>query len=143
MLYHFKIHKEIDGYWAECLELDGCQTQADTISDLKINMEEVLNLYLSEPQGSKLIFPMPLKKAPSGTNITKVPVEPSVAFSYLMRKTRLQKKLTLKEMAKILKYKNINTYAKLERAKTANPELKTIAKIKNTFSDFPIGLILN
>lgn len=143
MLYHFKIHKEIDGYWAECLELDGCQTQADTVSELKTNMEEVLNLYLSEPQGSKLIFPMPLKKSPSGTNIAKVPVEPSVAFSYLMRKTRLQKKLTLKEMAKILNYKNINTYAKLERAKTANPELKTIAKIKHTFSDFPIGLILN
>jgi len=143
MLYHFKIHKESDGHWAECLELDGCQTQANTLAELKTNMEEVLNLYLSEPQGSKLIFPMPLKKSPTGANIIKVTVDPSVAFSYLMRKTRLQKKLTLKEMAKILKYKNINTYAKLERAKTANPELKTIAKIKNTFSDFPIGLILN
>jgi transcriptional regulator with XRE-family HTH domain len=56
--------------------------------------------------------------------------------------TRLQNKLTLKEMAKILNYKNINTYAKLERAKTSNPELKTIAKIKSVFTDFPINLIL-
>ncbi len=142
MFYHFKIHKEADGYWAECLELAGCQTQADSQDDLNTNMEEVLNLYLSEPQGSKLIFPMPLKKSPNGSNIVRVPVDPSVAFSYLMRKTRLQKKLTLKEMAKILNYKNINTYAKLERAKTANPELKTLAKIKHTFADFPIGLIL-
>lgn len=142
MFYHFKVHKDIDGYWAECVELNGCQTQAEALQDLKISMEEVLNLYLSEPQGSKIIFPMPLKKSPPGSNILKIAVDPSVAFSFLMRKTRLQKKLTLKEMAKMLNYKNINTYAKLERAATANPELKTLAKIKNIFSDFPITLIL-
>jgi hypothetical protein len=45
-------------------------------------------------------------------------------------------------MAKKLNYKNINTYAKLERAKTANPELRTLANIKNIFSDFPINLLL-
>lgn len=91
MFYHFKIHKENNGYWAECLELEGCQTEANTLVDLKTNMEEVLNLYLSEPQGSKLIFAMPLKKTPNASNITKVPVDPSVAFSFLIRKTRLQK----------------------------------------------------
>ncbi len=142
MFYHFKVHKDVDGYWAECIELSGCQTQASTLKDLKINMEEVLNLYLSEPQGSKIIFSMPLKKSPPGSKIEKIAVDPSVAFSFLMRKTRLQKKLTLKEMATMLNYKNINTYAKLERAATANPELKTLAKIKRIFTDFPIALIL-
>ncbi|MGZ3789771.1 MAG: type II toxin-antitoxin system HicB family antitoxin [Bacteriovorax sp.] len=143
MLYHFKIHKESDGYWAECLELEGCQTQSDTLSELKVSMEEVLNLYLSEPYDSKLIFPLPFKKTPTGKGVTKVHVDPSVAFSFLIRMTRIQNKLTLKEMAKKLNYKNINTYAKLEKAKTANPELRTIAKIKNVFSDFPINLILS
>ena len=142
MFYHFKIHNESDGFWAECLELEGCQTQADTLTDLQLNMEEVLNLFLSEPQESKLIFPLPLSKTPKMKGVLKVQVEPSVAFSLLMRMTRIQKKLTLKQMAKKLNYKNINTYAKLEKAKTANPELRTIANIKNVFSDFPINLIL-
>lgn len=142
MLYHFKVHKESGGYWAECLELEGCQTQSDTLSELNLSMIEVLNLYLSEPNHSKIIFPMPLKKSPKSRGVVAVHVDPSVAFSFLIRMTRIKHKLTLKEMAKKLNYKNINTYAKLEKAKTANPELKTIAKIKNVFSGFPINLIL-
>ena len=50
-------------------------------------------------------------------------------------------KLTLREMASKLKYKNINTYVKLEKPDTANPELKTIANIQKIFNDFPISLI--
>ena len=142
MLYHFKIHKVADGYWAEGLELKGCFTQGETLSDLKSNLEEALNLHLSEAHDSKVIFPMPQKKYSKTKGVIEVPVDPSVAFSLLMRMTRLKHKLTLKEMAQKLNYKNINTYAKLEKAKTANPELKTIAKIKNIFSDFPINLIL-
>ena len=142
MYYYFKIHKEADGFWAECLELDGCHTQADSMDELLENMKDVLNLFLSEPIDSKMIFPMPLKKKNKATNIVEVAVDPSVAFSLLMRMTRLKKRLTLKEMTEKLNYKNINTYVKLENAKTANPELKTIAKIKKVFSDFPIGLLL-
>jgi antitoxin HicB len=142
MKYHFKIHKESDGYWAECMELVGCNTEADTLSELETNMEEVLNLYLSEPENSKVLFPLPFKKTLNARGIMQIPVDPSVAFSCLMRMTRLKHKLTLREMAKKLNYKNINTYAKLERAKTANPELRTIANIKNIFNDFPINLLL-
>jgi predicted RNase H-like HicB family nuclease len=142
MFYHFKIHKSADGLWAECLELEGCHTQGDSLSELQENMQEVLNLFLSEPHESKVIFPLPFTKAPKMKNVIKVYVDPSVAFSMLIRMTRIRNKLTLKEMAKKLNYKNINTYAKLERAKTANPELRTIANIKNIFADFPINLIL-
>jgi len=142
MFYHFKIHKDNDGLWAECLELVGCQTQADSIDELQENMKEVLNLFLSEPTDSKMIFPMPIQKKMKTKNIIEVEVDPSVAFSLLMRMTRLKKRLTLREMTEKLNYKNINTYAKLENAKTANPELRTLAKIKKVFSDFPIGLLL-
>jgi antitoxin HicB len=142
MKYHFKIHKESDGFWAECVELAGCHTEAETLSDLETNMAEVLNLYLSEPENSKILFPLPLKKTPNTRGVTLIPVDPSVAFSCLIRMTRIKHKLTLREMAKKLNYKNINTYAKLERAKTANPELRTLANIKNIFSDFPINLLL-
>lgn len=124
------------------MELEGCQTQADTLEELLDNMKEVLNLFLSEPLDSKMIFPMPFQKKVKTKSVLEVPVDPCVAFSLLMRTTRLKKKLTLKQMTEKLHYKNINTYVKLENAKTANPELRTIAKIKKVFSDFPIGLLL-
>jgi antitoxin HicB len=143
MFYHFKIHRENKGYWAECLELEGCHTQAENMNELKTNMAEALNLYLSEPLNSKIIFPLPSEKKQTAKNVVRVNVETSVAFSVLLRRIRLQHKLTLREMASKLKYKNINTYVKLEKPKTANPELKTIANIQKIFSDFPISLIFN
>lgn len=141
MKYHFKVHKEKSGYWAECVELEGCQTEADSLIELCSNMEEVLNVYLSEPESSKLIFPLPQKKQPSSEDFVAVSVDPSVAFSFLLRRYRLQKKITLKEMAEKLKMKNINTYVKLEKASSSNPELRTLAKIKSILSDFPINMI--
>jgi len=142
MFYHFKIKKESNGYWAECLELEGCNAEADTMAEVETNMQDALNLYLSEPFNSKVIFPLPFEKTPKMKGkLVKVSVDSSVAFSFLMRITRLQHHLTLSEMAKKLQYKNINTYAKLERPKTSNPELKTIAKITRVFNNFPIGLV--
>lgn len=141
MKYHFKVHKEKSGYWAECVELEGCQTEANSLIELYSNMEEVLNVYLSEPESSKIIFPLPQKKQPSSEDFVAVSVDPSVAFSFLLRRYRLQKKITLKEMAEKLKMKNINTYVKLEKASSSNPELRTLAKIKSILSDFPINMI--
>lgn len=141
MKYHFKVHKEKSGYWAECVELEGCQTEADSLIELCSNMEEVLNVYLSEPESSKLIFPLPQKKQSNSEDFVAVSVDPSVAFSFLLRRYRLQKKITLKEMAEKLKMKNINTYVKLEKASSSNPELRTLAKIKSILSDFPINMI--
>ncbi|MCK6594393.1 MAG: type II toxin-antitoxin system HicB family antitoxin [Bacteriovoracaceae bacterium] len=141
MKYHFKIHKEKSGYWAECVELEGCQTEADSLIELYSNMEEVLNVYLSEPESSKIIFPLPQKKQSNSEDFVAVSVDPSVAFSFLLRRYRLQKKITLKEMAEKLKMKNLNTYVKLEKASSSNPELRTLAKIKSILSDFPINMI--
>ena len=59
MVYHFKVHKESNGYWAECIELKACVTQADTYNKLLKNMEAALNLYLDEPEFSKISFPLP------------------------------------------------------------------------------------
>jgi antitoxin HicB len=141
VFYHFKIHKEKDGYWAECLELEGCHTQGESMDELRFNMEEALNLYLSEPEKSKVLFPLPLKNSKKMRRVEKVKVDPSVAFAMLIRQTRLKHHYTLKRMAEILEYKNLNAYVKLEKPKTANPELKTIANIRKHFSDFPIALV--
>lgn len=48
MKYHFKIHKEGTGFWAECLELDGCQTQGDSREHLQLMMEDVLIAFLNQ-----------------------------------------------------------------------------------------------
>ncbi len=50
MRYHFKIHEEKNGFWAECLELPGCVTQGNSKEELKKNMQEALNLYLEEEE---------------------------------------------------------------------------------------------
>lgn len=141
MNYHFKIHKEKGGYWGECLELIGCNSQGDTQAELLENLEDALNLYLSEPQDSNLIFPLP-KNRVLRSGLVKVEVGPSVAFSFLLRRERLLNKLTMKEMAQKLRYKSINAYAKLELPHKANPGLMTLAKIKKILKEIPLDLIL-
>lgn len=55
MLYGFQIHRESDGYWAECIELKGCRSEGDTIEELKANLQEALDLYLSERDTKQII----------------------------------------------------------------------------------------
>jgi len=50
--YHFKIHQEGKFFWAQCLELEGCVTQARSLRKLQENMREALNLYVDEPEDS-------------------------------------------------------------------------------------------
>ena len=79
MYYHFNIHKEADGYWGECTELEGCVTQGDTLEELQKNMGEALNLYLDEPDNSDITFPIPNKEV-KGENIVEVPGESNIGF---------------------------------------------------------------
>ena len=59
MQYHFKIHKDVNMFWAECIELPGCFTQADNRKELLINMQEALSLYIEEDVDSKDLAPLP------------------------------------------------------------------------------------
>ena len=40
------IEKDEYGYYAYCPELEGCQTQADTIDEVMLNIKEAIDLYL-------------------------------------------------------------------------------------------------
>ena len=53
MKYHFKIHTEASGYWAQCIELEACQTQADSRKELMENIQEVLKLFVLESIDSR------------------------------------------------------------------------------------------
>ena len=140
MIYHFKIYREKSGYWAECLEIRGCRTQGEDIKELANNAHEALNLLLDEPENSKIIFPLP-KNVKSQKNILEVKVEPSIAFAFLMRRTRLQKGLTQHQMKNLLEYKSLFAYQKLEKAKYANPTLKSLENIKQHLPEFPFQLL--
>lgn len=137
MKYHFKIHKEESGYWAECLELEGCRTEADSLEDLEKNMSLALDLYLSEPQESRHIFPRP-KNPLSGKNIVSVRVSPSVAMATRIRELRLRNRLTQVKMQNRLGIKSLSNYQRLEDPEKANPEWKTLVLIREKFPKFRI-----
>jgi predicted RNase H-like HicB family nuclease len=40
------IEKEADGYYAYCPQLEGCQTQGDSLAEVKANIQEAIELYL-------------------------------------------------------------------------------------------------
>lgn len=138
MKYHFKIHKEKKGYWGECVELKGCVSQGKTLKDLEKNLKEALDLYLAEPETSRVIFPMP-KKGVKGKNILEIDVDQQIALAFLVRTERLKKKLTQKEAAKRLGVP-LYSYQKLESAKTSNPEWKTIIKLRKVFPQLNLNL---
>lgn len=45
-IYPAIIHEDIDGYWAEFIDLEGCSTQGDTLEELLENATEALEVYL-------------------------------------------------------------------------------------------------
>jgi antitoxin HicB len=141
MKYHFKIHREGSGYWAQCIELEGVLTQGDTKEELNHNMAEALNLFLDEPPDSKVIFPLPRANI-KGTSLVSVEVKPQIAFAFYLRRIRLKRGMTQKDVAKLMGFKNLYSYQRLEKAKTANPELLTLVQIKRLFPELDLEDIL-
>lgn len=48
MLYkvNVAIEKDEDGYYAFCPSLPGCQSQGDSLEEVKMNIQEAIELYL-------------------------------------------------------------------------------------------------
>jgi predicted RNase H-like HicB family nuclease len=40
------LEKDDDGYYAYCPELPGCQSEGDTLEEVKTNIQEAVELYL-------------------------------------------------------------------------------------------------
>ena len=131
MHYHFKLHKEKDGYWAECCELDGCLSQGDTQKKLYKACEEALDVYLYEPEDSERAFPLPDERLDKKRNVIKIKVDPQKALAIVLRNYRLANKITQKKAAERLGMKNIYSYQRLE--KKSNATLSIIGKIHTVF----------
>lgn len=136
MKYHFKLHREGKGYWAECVELKGCFTQADSLAELKENLQEALNLHLDEPEDSRVLFPLPRKRV-KGPSVVQVAVNSKIALAFLLRRERLKKKWTQMVVAKLLGMP-LYSYQRLENSKTANPEWKTLTKLLQLFPELDL-----
>lgn len=141
MYYHFKIHREGTGYWAQCIELKGCLTQASSRSQLNSNMRIALNLHLEEPEDSSVMYPFP-DKSLKGRNICRVPVVPRVALAFVLRTLRLKRKWTQTQAGKVLGLKGLYSYQRLESAKTANPEFETIVRIKRVYPEIELDELI-
>jgi predicted RNase H-like HicB family nuclease/DNA-binding XRE family transcriptional regulator len=140
MIYHFTVHKEEKGFWAECVELLGCTTQADTFEGLSKACEEALNLYLEEPKDSKMVFPLPNESLDPNSSFIKATVEPEIALAVLLRHHRSSSKYTQKQMAEKLGMKNLYSYQRLE--KRSNPTLSIIKKIHTVFPEISLEKIV-
>jgi antitoxin HicB len=141
MNYHFKIHKEGKGFWAQCIELDGCITQANNLKKLKTNMQEALNLYIEEAEDSQDLAHLPNNSIKMKDDIVQVSVDTQVAFAFLVRFYRIKHGMTQQEAAKKLGFPNIYSYQRLE-ARRCNPRLETIASIKKLFPEFSIDYVM-
>ena len=140
MRYHFKVHKEKKGYWAESLEKGlGVTTQGNSLAELNRNLKEALDLALDEPEDSKWLPPLP-NAALKGRNVLEVSVDPKIAMATLVRMTRMQQGLTQKEVAMRMGIKTLSTYQKLESSKTANPEWTTLVRLKRVLPLFPLDV---
>ncbi len=143
MKYHFKYYKdERGGFWGECLEIQGCRSEGDTIDELKINFKEALDLCLecTYDEHEKFIYPFPENKV-KGKNILSIQPEPAILFSNILKDNREKSHLTQKQVADKLGYKNIWAYQKLEKGKYGNITLKTISKILEIFPDITLDSI--
>ncbi|MBN2736470.1 MAG: helix-turn-helix transcriptional regulator [Spirochaetales bacterium] len=105
-------------------------------------MKEALDLYLDEPADSKLIFSLPDDSIELKKDIVKVKVDSQIAFAFYLRENRLKNHKTQKEMAEMLGLKHLYSYQRLESSKKANPELKTLEKLKEVFPDFDLNLVI-
>lgn len=139
-MYHFKVHEEEDGLWAECTELPGCRTQAETRDELAAACEESLNLYLEELQDSKIVFPLPDDLLDADPAFLGIEVEPELALAVLLRFHRHNSRLTQKQVAEMLGMKNIYSYQRLE--KRSNPTLSLIKKIHRLFPEIKLENIV-
>jgi len=140
MKYHFRVHKEKDGFSAQCIELEGCLTEGDSMKELEANMAEALNLYVFESEDSKDLAALPDQSIKTSAQIVEVSLDPEIAFSFLLRHHRINNKLTQQQAAQKMGFKNVYSYQRLE--KKCNATIELIAKVKKLFPKFSIDMAL-
>jgi len=141
MQYHFKVHKEGNGYWAQGIELQGCFTQGETREELEKNMCEALNLLVAEPADSDSLAPLPDASTRISRTVVRVKLDPKIALSLWLRYLRKKHHYTQKEVSEKLGFKSVYQYQRMESSKY-NPTLKTLVELKDIFPELSIDDIV-
>ena len=105
------------------------------------NMQEALSLYIEETEDSADLALLPNNAIKLEAYTISIPLDPQVAFAFLVRFYRIKHGLTQKEAAKKLGFANIFSYQRLETRK-CNPRLETIASIKKLFPEFSLDYVI-
>ena len=142
MKYHFKVHKEGNGFWAQCIELTGCITEADSMDELRCNMQEALNLYVEEPKESKELASLPDESIRISRSIIEVALDPQIAFAFMVRYYRIKHSLTQQQAAKRMGFDKIYSYQRLE-SRRCNPSLRTMSRVKRAYPDFSVDYAMS
>jgi antitoxin HicB len=118
-------------YLVEFPDLPGCLTEGDSLDDAIHNAREALTGYLASIFERNLKIPEPSKKM-KGKNIHMIEPEPEVAVPVFLRKQREARKLTQRDVAKVLGI-SYQSYQRLEKPGTSNPTLKTLERLAKVF----------
>jgi antitoxin HicB len=132
-----KFSKQDGCYLVEFPNLPGCLTYGDTLEEAKLNAAEALTGYLESIDLRKMEVPRPKKI--KANDIYYIEPDKRVAFALWLKIKRMEKGLTQKKAAEMLKV-NFQSYQKYENLNSANPTLKTILKIEKAFKENIIRL---
>ena len=140
MIYYAKITKQEDKtYLVEFPELEGCFTEAESVIQAKASAKEALNGWLASNCDRSLKIPEPKKRR--GKNFYAIEVDVRVSFPVMLRRLRVEKKLSQKRVADKLGISQ-QAYAKLETPLKANPSLSTVQNIAHAFNrEFEFSLV--
>ncbi|MDR0909102.1 MAG: type II toxin-antitoxin system HicB family antitoxin [Spirochaetaceae bacterium] len=108
----------------------GILTDGDSLEEAKVNAAEAVNGLLSVYLENSDDFSIPSDNA--GKDWFNIEVNPNLAFSLWLKEMRIEKKMTLADVANKLGIR-YQVYQKLENPKTSNPTLKTMAKLEKVF----------
>lgn len=117
-------------FLVEFPDLTGCMTYGDTLEEAQANAKEALTGYLESIDLRSIEIPHPSRL--KGKEVYFIAPETSTAFAVWLKLMRTKKGLSQKQAAKMLGI-NFQSYQKFENPKKANPTLKTIDRIEQTF----------
>jgi len=124
-----KINGE-DGYFLQFIDFQDAFTQGYTLEELYEMGQDVLSLVLEDYLAKNMDIPEPSHI--EDENIIYIEPYLKVAIPVILKKIRLNKKLTQLDVAKKLKV-SYQTYQKMERGLVVNPTLSTLEKLAKVF----------
>ena len=72
------------------------------------------NLFIEKPDNSKDLAPLPDESLKSTRSIVEVPLDPQIAFAFMVRYCRIKHGLTQQEAARKMGFDTLYSYQRLE-----------------------------